>query len=227
MPEATRTVAHRDPAAEPDPRALPRDERPERRTQPRPAGSPIAAIVERNIATLLERRKAEERARSRHERIADAVTRFTGSLTFVYIHVALLCAWIGAHHIAWLPHPDPHYTGLAVTASVEAIFLATFVLITQNRMQAHADKRADLDLQISLLAEHEVTQIMMLVRDMARRMGVERAQDPALDELQRNVEPASVLDTIEASEAEILSGRRGTRRRRRPPPRAPTRGDAD
>ena len=118
-----------------------------------------------------------------------------------------------ANHVSWLPHPDPHYTGLAVTASVEAIFLSTFVLITQNRMQAHADKRADLDLQISLLAEHEVTQIMMLVRDMARRMGVERAQDPALDELQRTVEPASVLDTIEASEAEILSGRRGTRRR--------------
>jgi uncharacterized membrane protein len=208
-------VAHRDPAAEPDPSALPRAERPERRTRPRPEGSPIAAIVERNIATLLERRKEEEHARSLHERVADAVTRFTGSLTFFGIHLALLCAWIAAQHASWLPHFDPHYTGLAVAASVEAIFLSTFVLITQRRMQEHADKRADLDLQISLLAEHEVTQIMMLVRDMARRMGVERAQDPALDELQRAVEPASVLDTIEASEAEILTGRRGTRRRRR------------
>ena len=44
-------------------------------------------------------------------------------------------------------------------ASVEAIFLSTFVLISQNRMQAAADKRADLDLQISLLAEHEVTKL--------------------------------------------------------------------
>ena len=50
-----------------------------------------------------------------------------------------------------------------MVASVEAIFLSTFVLITQNRMAAAADKRAELDLQISLLAEHEVTRIVAIV----------------------------------------------------------------
>ena len=52
---------------------------------------------------------------------------------------------------------------LAMIASVEAIFLSTFVLISQNRMAAAADKRADLDLQISLLAEHEVTSLVTLL----------------------------------------------------------------
>ena len=56
---------------------------------------------------------------------------------------------------------------LAMVASVEAIFLSTFVLITQNRMAAAADRRADLDLQISLLTEHELTKLATLLTDMA------------------------------------------------------------
>jgi uncharacterized membrane protein len=60
-------------------------------------------------------------------------------------------------------------------ASVEAIFLSTFVLISQNRMAALADKRADLDLQISLLAEHEISRIIALVTSIAERMGIEEA----------------------------------------------------
>ena len=60
-----------------------------------------------------------------------------------------------------------------MVASVEAIFLSTFVVISQNRMAAAADKRVDLDLQVSLLAEHEVTRLVTLVLGIADRMGVE------------------------------------------------------
>jgi uncharacterized membrane protein len=59
-----------------------------------------------------------------------------------------------------------------MVASVEAIFLSTFILISQNRMAAAADKRADLDLQINLLAEHEVTKLIALVSSIADRTGV-------------------------------------------------------
>ena len=58
-------------------------------------------------------------------------------------------------------------------ASVEAIFLSTFVLISQNRMAALADQRADLDLQISLLAEHEISRVIALATSIADRMGIE------------------------------------------------------
>ena len=70
-------------------------------------------------------------------------------------------------------------------ASVEAIFLSTFVLITQNRMAAQADRRADLDLHISLLAEHEVTRLITLVSTIAERMGIAPAVNkPELAELE-------------------------------------------
>jgi uncharacterized membrane protein len=159
-------------------------------------------VVERNIQALLEHRKDEEANRSRQERIADAVTRFTGSMTFVYIHLVLFGLWV-IINLGWFPgiSPfDPTFVVLAMVASVEAIFLATFVLITQNRMAALADKRADLDLQISLLAEHEVTRLITLVQAMAERMGLDVAQDPELAELAQDVAPEKVMEKMEHHE---------------------------
>ena len=82
-------------------------------------------------------------------------------------------------------------------ASVEAIFLSTFVLITQNRMATAADKRADLDLQISLLTEHELTKMATLLDDMAKAIGVKTRVEGELREIQQDVAPDAVLDEIE------------------------------
>ena len=164
----------------------------------------MAAVVHRNIESLLKRRQVEERRRGTEERIADAITSFTGSMNFVYIHLALFGLWIVINlgWIPWIPRFDPSFVILAMAASVEAIFLSTFVLITQNRMAELANRRADLDLQVSLLAEHEVTRLITLVRAMAGRMGIQEAQDPELNELARDVHPENVLDRIEATERE-------------------------
>ncbi|HZA92930.1 MAG TPA: DUF1003 domain-containing protein [Gemmatimonadales bacterium] len=146
-------------------------------------------------------------SRSRQERIADAVTRFTGSMRFVYIHLVVFGTWI-AINLGWLPFAprfDPSFVVLAMVASVEAIFLSTFVLISQNRMAALADKRADLDLQVSLLAEHEITRLITLVTAMAERMGIEQAHDPELSELSRDVRPETVMETMEAHERDVAA----------------------
>lgn len=94
---------------------------------------------------------------------------------------------------------DPTFVVLAMVASVEAIFLSTFVLINQNRMQATADRRADLDLQVSLLTEHELTRVSTLVLEMAERMGIQTARDPELADLKRDLAPEKVIERIEAS----------------------------
>jgi uncharacterized membrane protein len=73
------------------------------------------------------------------------------------------------------------------------------VLISQNRMAAAADKRADLDLQVSLLAEHEITRLVTLVSGIADRMGVRTEADAELDEITQDVAPEAVLDKIEAT----------------------------
>jgi uncharacterized membrane protein len=167
-----------------------------------PSSSGLAQVVERNIAALIERRQAEERARSADERIAAAISRFTGSMPFVYLHLAIVALWTAVNlGLTPLPAFDPSFVILACAASVEAIFLSTFVLITQNRMAAMADKRADLDLQISLLAEHEVTRVVSMLTALADRMGVAEAKNPELAELAEDVRPERVLDRIESGEA--------------------------
>lgn len=161
----------------------------------------MAGVVERNIQALLARRQAEERERSGQQRVADAVTRFAGSMVFVYIHLALFGVWIVAN-LPGVPLPkfDPSFVTLAMFASVEAIFLSTFVLISQNRTAARADKRADLDLQVSLLAEHEITRLITLVKAIAEHQGVAAARHEELPELERDVAPEKVLDTLERHE---------------------------
>src|SRR5215207_8534899 len=158
----------------------------------------MAGVVERNITALLERRHRELGQQPRQERIAQVVTEFTGSMTFVYLHIAIFGSWIlwnvGA---VGLPPFDDSLVVLAMVASVEAIFLSTFVLITQNRMTAQAAERAELDLQVSLLAEHEITRLVTLVTAVARAMDLEEAQDPELTELQQDVSPEHVMDVID------------------------------
>jgi uncharacterized membrane protein len=137
------------------------------------------------------------------ERAADAITRFTGSMSFVYLHLLIFGMWIVAnlHWIPGIPAWDESFVVLAMAASVEAIFLSTFVLITQNRMAAAADQRADLDLQISLLAEHEITKLAAVVSDLAAKLGVENQSDPELQEVKQNIKPEAVLDRIEKKRA--------------------------
>ena len=172
----------------------------------------LSRVVDRNVRALLSRRADEERTKTRSERIADRVTRFTGSMRFVYIHLALFGTWIVVNLgvVPALPRFDPSFVILAMVASVEAIFLSTFVLISQNRMSELADKRADLDLQVSLLAEHEISRMLSLVQQVAERMGIQEALDPELDELVRDVHPEMVLDNIEANTEQFeRSGRLG------------------
>ena len=172
-----------------------------RRSPMAPEGphSGMAQVMERNIRALLARRQQEARQAPWPDRLADRITAFTGSLRFVYCHLALYGLWILANLPGVpLPHFDPTYVILAMAASVEAIFLSTFILITQNRMAAQADQRGDLDLQVSLLAEHEITRLITLVTAIAARMGIDAARDPELAALARDVAPEQVLDSMDA-----------------------------
>jgi uncharacterized membrane protein len=171
---------------------------------PPPQPGSLSPVLQRNIRALTERREREKRESSLQDRIADAITRFAGSMTFVLLHAAVFGFWalVNSGILPILPKWDETFVILGTSASVEAIFLSTFVLISQNRMSAAADKRADLDLQISLLAEHEITKVVALASAIAEKLGIEGGDDPHLAELKQDVAPDAVLDKIEESEKE-------------------------
>jgi uncharacterized membrane protein len=172
-------------------------------TIPPPRPDDLSSALRRNIQALENRRRQEAAAAPAEARVAEAITRFTGSMRFVYVHLALYGAWIVVNLgvVPGLPKFDPSFVILAMVASVEAIFLSTFVLISQNRMAAAADKRADLDLHVSLLTEHELTKLVELVTAMAERAGVQANADPEIEEIKKDVAPEAVLDEIETKQA--------------------------
>jgi len=156
-------------------------------------------VLERNIQALVERQHRHEQTAGLEQKLADAITAFTGSLPFVYLHLLVFGFWIVAnlHLIPGVPAWDESFVILAMVASVEAIFLSTFVLISQNRMAAEAEKRADLDLQISLLTEHELTKVARLLTRIANRLHVDPEAERELEETSRDIAPERVLDKIE------------------------------
>jgi uncharacterized membrane protein len=157
----------------------------------------MARIVDRNIRALLEERKEAERRSSLGERIAQRITEFTGSMTFVLLHAIFVLGWVLVN-LPWFPGPkfDPSFVILAMIASVEALFLSTFILITQNRMMKLADRRADLNLQINLLSEHEVTRLIKMTAQICDRLGISDAKTPDLAELSQDVRPEKVLEKL-------------------------------
>ncbi|MBX9934170.1 MAG: DUF1003 domain-containing protein [Methylobacterium sp.] len=164
-----------------------------------PSESGYSSVLGRNIHALQERQRIEQVRTPLQDRIADAVTRFCGSMAFVCLHAVVVLGWIAANRnwLPGLPVFDESFVILATAASVEAIFLSTFVLISQNRAAAAANARADLDLQINLLSEHEITRLLALTAAIAERLGVEEAEDPGLAELKQHVAPEKVLDELQ------------------------------
>ncbi len=158
----------------------------------------MAATLRDNIAELTARQRAEAQSARWTDRIADRITGFTGSMLFVALHLLVFGLWIAINlgAVPIVPRFDPSFVVLAMVASVEAIFLSTFVLISQNRMAAVADRRADLDLHVNLLAEHELTRLAELVRRIAARLDVP-ADDPQLAEIGKDIDPTQVLDALD------------------------------
>ena len=167
---------------------------PSRRRSPRPT-----PVLERNVRALVEHAAEQERSRSAADRFAAAVSRFAGSMRFVYFHLVFFGLWT-LGDLGWipgLPAYDTSFTVLGTVASIEAIFIATFVLVAQNRMAEQAELRNHLDLQVSLLTEHEVTHVLRIVAALSDQMGLAAARNPEILDLLRDIAPQDMLEKIE------------------------------
>lgn len=171
-------------------------------THPLPKPRGLGSVLARNMARMEDRRAREASAASLSQKISDQVTRFAGSMTFVVVHAVAYGLWLTVNLgiVPGVKPFDPSFVVLAMEASVEAIFLSTFVLISQNRMMGAAAIQSDLDLQINLLAEHELTRLVALVDAMATKMGIDVVDRDELREIKEDVSPEAVLDGLEGAQ---------------------------
>jgi uncharacterized membrane protein len=174
-------------------------------TVPRTARERTSPIVQRNIRAVAALAAEQQKAKSMEDQFAMTVSRFAGSMNFVYVHAIVFGLWTAAS-LGWIPGVhgfDKGLVALNTIATLEAIFLATFVLIAQNRMAANEEIRNHLDVQVSLLAEDETTHILRLVAAIGEKMGIEEAQDPEIKQLIRSVEAQEIIDQIEVEIDEV------------------------
>ena len=159
----------------------------------------LSDVIERNIRTIIDLRLQAAQARGVQDRLADSITAFSGRMVFVYAHIVWFGLWFLLNTGRFgLPPFDPFPYGLlTMVVSLEAIFLATFVLISQNRLSAEAEYRADLDLHIGLLSEHELTRVLQMLDAIQDKMGIENHAESELADLEMETRPEDVLAEIE------------------------------
>lgn len=180
--------------------------RKQRSTQRVRAESPrLARIIERNIEKIEALRAQDLECRSVQDRVADAVTDFSGRMRFVYLHIIWFALWflLNSGLLGFKPFDPFPYSFLTMVVSLEAIFLSAFVLISQNRMSLESERRADLHLHVDLLAEHEVTRVLTMLDEIHQKLGIENAEDGELPELEEETRPEDVLAAIRHLEYEM------------------------
>jgi uncharacterized membrane protein len=117
----------------------------------------------------LEREALEQQ--TRFDRITAAITRVTGSTTFIAVHAVWFATWIVVNttRAGFDAYP---FSLLNLIVAMEAVFLTSVVLMTQNQMAQRADRRARLDLQINMLAEQELTATLHMLHGLCTHAGV-------------------------------------------------------
>jgi uncharacterized membrane protein len=164
-----------------------------------------AAASDRTVQAVAQVEREAYEARSRVDRLATSITRKAGSGTTIVLHLIWFAVWIAINiRLFGVKAFDPFPFSLLTTlVSLEAIFLTLFVLVSQNRMSREADKRAELDLQINVLAEREATMILRILSDISSHLnltGVARTElaellkETKIQELSRKLEKALPSD---------------------------------
>ena len=171
------------------------------------SGSPAADegsvhdLTQRNVELIRELEESARQERTRSDKVAEVVAKFCGSMTFVWVHVIWFGVWIVINVGPGMPHIDPFpFTLLTLVVSLEAIFLSTFILISQNHDARVSDRRNHLDLQINLLSEQENTKMIAMLQAIAAKVGADLEEDPHLEAMSSETEPEKVVRQIQANE---------------------------
>lgn len=164
-------------------------------------GPSVDELTEQNVETVKRLEEGAKEQRSTADRIAEAIATFCGSMTFVWVNLAWFGSWILLNSIPGIPHIDPFpFTLLTLMVSLEAIFLSTFILISQNQETRITERRSHLDLQLNLLSEQENTKMIAILQAIAAKVGADLSQDPHVQALSEETLPERLLEQIQARE---------------------------
>jgi uncharacterized membrane protein len=161
----------------------------------------LSNVIQRNIRKIIQVRRKSVCEQGFQNRIANAMTAYSGSMLFFYVHIAWFSLWflLNTGHLGITPFDPYPYGFLTMVVSLEAIFLATFVLISQNLLAKESERLTDLSLHTGLLTEHELTRVLQMLRAIQNKIGISNDEESDLSDadLEMETNPEDVLAEIE------------------------------
>jgi uncharacterized membrane protein len=178
-----------------------------------PISGQASEITRRNVRTVRELEALAVAEPSFADRVASFVAKFAGSIHFVWVHALFIACWITINSVPRLPHWDPYpFTLLTMWGSLEAIFIASFILIAQNYAMRLSERRSQLDLQVNLLAEQETSKALKLLEAIARKVGAQCGDDPEIAALAEATRLDTLAQQIEETQREEAAAERAEER---------------
>ena len=166
----------------------------------------IPSHVQEHIETIARHEQEFYAKRSRAEKIGDAVAGFAGNFAFVLIHLAVFILWVFLNTTQFGPTPHfdpPPFAMLDTVVALEAILLASFILMRQSGLAKRADERDHLMLQILLLTEREVSAVVKMNQQIAEHIGLGSI---SMDEEIKEMATPTSIDTVAQTIQENLTG---------------------
>jgi uncharacterized membrane protein len=159
--------------------------------------------LQEHIDVILKHEEEFLARRTAAERVGDFFGAFVGSLIFIGIHAVSFGTWIllNTLSIGRIPHFDPiPFPLLDTVVAIEAIFLASFIVMRQSRLSRRSDERDHLILQVLLLAEKEITAVLQIERQLAAKVGLAGvAEDADITQLSQKTSIDDVAQSLKES----------------------------
>lgn len=150
------------------------------------------------------------RGRSFLTQISDDLTSICGSTPFLIFHVLFFSGWIAVNldYVPWILPFDPFPFGLlTMIVSLEAIFLAIFVLVSQNRSAYISTIRDEVHMGINLIAEEEITKILEVLAEIRKELGIKKP-DSQLEKMLNRIDTGyiekSILDQMDRANKSLI-----------------------
>lgn len=157
------------------------------------------AFVSESVEKVIGIENEAAQPRSRSDAIIDLLAGFIGTISFVMLQISACAFWtfVNAGKIPGIAPFDPFpYPLLSAITSFEAVLIAAFVLMRQNRIGMIADRRDHLDLQVNLLTERRATQVIRMLNRLSTHLGVEQPQDTDSQELEGRVAVEHLVEEV-------------------------------
>jgi uncharacterized membrane protein len=148
--------------------------------------TPFQEEIKKSRKIIKSFKAKADKKRSLTEKFADWMTGTFGTAHFLFINVVFFIVWLAINNslIPGIPVFDPFPHGYLTTlVSLEAIILAIFVLIAQNRQSKVDELREEVNYQLGIISEKEITKVLTLLTKIAEKQKIDISKDEVLEEM--------------------------------------------